>query len=130
MSFNLREALNGIFMKGKYTVPKDYSQYAINMYLAKYRQYIPVLDQIMRLQLPNEAHFRFLQKKVGWGWPMKIKQDEEEVKKDPYKDYVMRYYECSRLDAESYLKFMSENEKKALKDYYEGVQDEQSSSDR
>lgn len=118
MSFDLREALNAIFMKEKYAVPADYSQFAINQYLAKYRQNIPILDKIMCLKLTNEAHFRYLKKKVGWGWPLKVANVE--IKKDTLKECIMRYYDCSRLDAESYIKFMSKSEKESIEAFYEG----------
>lgn len=118
MSFDLRAALNGIFMKGKYSVGPDYSQFAINQYLSKYKQYIVILEQIMCLKLSNQAHFDYLQKVVNFGWPSKreIKAAEE----DPLIKYLMQAYECSRLDARDYLIFISDQEKADLIDYYKG----------
>lgn len=118
MSFNLRDALNGILMKGKYEVGPDYSQFAINAYLGKYKQYVPVLDKILSLNLPNQAHFDYLKKNCGFGWPSKLEITVHE--EDPMIKYVMEYYECSRLDARDYLMFMTEQEKDSIKDYYDG----------
>ena len=120
MSFNLRDALNGIFMKAKYTPGGDYSQFAVNAYLSKYKQYIPVLEQIMWLKLSNRAHYDYLVKVIGFGWPSK--REIQSIDEDPLLKYVMDFYECSRLDARDYLMFMSENDKVNLKDYYEGDQ--------
>ena len=116
MSFNLKDALNGLFMKVKYTVPADYNQFAVNMYLGKYKQYIPILEPILTLKLPNEAHFKYLQKKIGYGWPMKADPIKEE--KDVRIEYLMRFYECSRLDAVSYLKFITKQQMDDIIDYY------------
>lgn len=115
MSFDLRSALNGIFMKAKYTVDTDYNQFAINQYLSKYKQFMPVLTPILNLKIPNQAHFDYLAKSIGFGWPSKreIKTVEE-----PLVKYVMQEYECSRLDARDYLMFMSDQEKSALIEYY------------
>lgn len=118
MSFNLKDALNGILMKAKYEVGPDYSQYAINAYLGKYKQYIPILNKIMRLNLPNQAHYDYLRKNVGYGWPSKLELKTPE--EDPLIKYIMQFYECSRLDAKDYLIFISEQEKNDLKLYFEG----------
>ena len=118
MSFNLFEALKGILMKEKYTVDADYSQFAVNLYLSKYKQYILVLDKIMCLKLSNQAHFDYLKKNTGYGIPRKQEIVEKEV--EPIIKYIMQFYECSRLDAKDYLMFMSEEEKANLKEYYEG----------
>lgn len=120
MSFDLRQALNALFNKEKYSIPADYSQYGINMFLAKYRSYLPVLEPLMLLTLNNKAHFKYLQKKLPYGWPRKV--EPVKIEKDPIQEYIMRTYECSRRDAQDYLKFMSEYDKDELKDYYEGEQ--------
>lgn len=121
MSFNLKEALDGLFLKKKYEVPSDYSQYAVNMYLGKYRTFVPIVNTILVLTLPNKAHFEYLKRNVGFGWPTKVedkkKNDSKEV---PIEEYVMKYYECSRLDAKDYLKFMDEHEISIIKKFYEG----------
>ena len=117
MSFNLLDALKGILLKEKYTVDADYSQFAINSYLSKYKQYIPILEQIMCLKLPNQAHYDYLRKKCGLGFPPKR---DLKIIEDPIYKYIMQYYECSRLDARDYAIFMSESEKQALVEYYEG----------
>lgn len=118
MSFNLKDALNGILMKAKYEVGPDYSQYAINAYLGKYKQYIPILNKIMCLNLPNQAHYDYLRKNAGYGWPSKLELKIPE--EDPLIKYIMQFYECSRLDAKDYLIFISEQEKNDLKLYFEG----------
>ena len=119
MSFDLRSALNGIFMKAKYTVDADYNQFAINQYLSKYKQFMPVLTPILTLSIPNQAHFDYLAKSVGFGWPSKREIKVQEA--DPIIKYVMAYYECSRLDAQDYIMFMSKEERNSLIEYYEGV---------
>lgn len=118
MSFDLRAALNGILMKGKYDVGPDYSQFAINAYLGKYKQYIPILEKILCLALPNQAHFDYLKKHVGFGWPSKL--EIKPVEDEPILKYIMDFYECSRLDAKDYLIFISDQEKHDLIEYYEG----------
>ena len=118
MSFNLKDALNGILMKADYTVGPDYSQFAINAYLGKYKQYIPMLNKIMCLNLPNQAHFDYIKKHAGFGWPSKV--EIKPMEDDPMLRYIMDYYECSRLDAKDYLIFISDQEKANLKAYYEG----------
>ena len=117
MSFNLKDALNGIFMKGDYNVPKDYNQYIINYYLSKYKSYIEIVDILLPLRLPNKAHFKFLQKHIPYGWPRKVEIKEPEKSID--EEYLMRFYECSRRDAKDYLKFISKEELDQIKDYYE-----------
>lgn len=119
MSFNLKEALDGLFLKKTYKVPSDYSQYAVNMYLGKYRTFVPIVQQILCLNLPNQAHFDYLKRHIGFGWPPKVDTPKKE-EGDHLEEYLMRYYECSRLDAKDYLKFIDEHEKKMLKDYFEG----------
>ena len=119
MTFDLREALSGIFMKGKYEVPADYSQFAINQYLSKYKQYIKIVAQLQLLKLPNKAHFKFLQKNVGYGFPNKVDIDKTKIKIDPIVEYLMRYYECSRRDAKDYLLFIDEDEINEIREFYE-----------
>lgn len=118
MSFDLKAALNGLFMKGKYTVDKDYSQFAVNTYLGKYKQYIPILNKIMCLRLSNQAHYNYLKKNIGYGWPSKFEIPVE--KPDKMIEYLMQYYECSRLDAKDYILFITDQEKEKIKYYYEG----------
>lgn len=118
MSFDLRAALNGILMKAKYEVGPDYSQFAINAYLGKYKQYIPILEKILCLSLPNQAHFDYLKAKVGFGWPSKLELKVPE--EDKMIAYIMQFYECSRLDAKDYLLFISDQKKADIKEYYEG----------
>ena len=47
-------------------------------------------------------------------------EQEMQEREEEIVEYVMKFYECSRLDAKDYLKFMSEEEQKSLRDYYEG----------
>lgn len=117
MSFNLLDALKGILMKADYSVDADYSQFAINSYLSKYKQYMPILEEIMCLNLPNKAHYDYLRKKCSYGFPPKR---ELKIVEDPIYNYIMQFYKCSRLDAKDYAIFMSEQEKKDLVEYYEG----------
>lgn len=117
MSFDLREALTAIFTKGKYEVAPGYSQFAINQYLSKYKQYIKLVEQLSTISLPDAAHFKFLQKNTNWGWPQKV--DLPKVEADPIVEYLMRYYECSRRDAKEYLLFMDEDELDHIRTYYE-----------
>ena len=122
MSFNLKAALDGILTKAKYDVTPDYSQFAVNSYLSKYRPYIPILNKIMCLSLPNKAHYDYLRKTIPYGWPAKweMKIPEE----NPILKYIMTFYKCSRLDAKDYLMFMSTEEQADLIDYYEGYKEE------
>ena len=117
MSFNLRDALSAIFTKTPYKVGPAYSQFAINQYLSKYKQYISLVAMISTLKLPDEAHFKYLQSNTGYGWPPKREIKADEV--DPRIEYIMRYYKCSRRDAKDYLLFMDEEEIQSLVDFYE-----------
>lgn len=117
MSFNMLDALKGILTKEEYVVDREYNQFAINSYLGKYKQYIPILEQIMCLKLPNQAHYDYLRKMCGYGFPPKL---ELNIVEEPIYKYIMQFYECSRLDARDYAMFMSEQEKKDLVEYYEG----------
>lgn len=117
MSFDLKSALSAIFLKGKYEVAPGYSQFAINQYLSKYKQYIKIVSQLQTLKLPDAAHFKFLQKNTNYGWPPKVNLDK--VEEDPTIEYVMRYYKCSRRDAKDYLLFMDKEDLDEIKFYYE-----------
>lgn len=130
MKFNLAEALSAIFMKTKYEVGPDYSQYAIDLYLSKYKQYIGLVARLQLLKLPNAAHFKYLQKHTNFGWPHKVEIEREAP--DPFIEYLIRYYNCSRRDAKDYLLYIDNDEKEFLKDYFEfkGDKDVKSSTDR
>lgn len=117
MSFNLRDALNAIFTKTDYIVPKDYNQFAVNLFLSKYKGFIEIVDMLLIKQIPNKAHFKFLQKNLPYGWPRKTELPQK--KEDKKIEYVIRFYECSRRDALDYLKYMKEDELKNIIEYYE-----------
>lgn len=117
MSFNLKLALDGILLKTQYKVPHDYSQFAINQYLSKYKCNIGVLEQIICLKLTNEAHFKYLQKLIPYGYKSKLQL--EEPKPEPIMQIVMKKYECSRRDAREIIKYLSQEEQDDLLQYYE-----------
>lgn len=117
MSFNLKLALDGLFMKADYVVGKDYSQFAVNRYLSKYKSYVEILQNILTLKLPNEAHYKYLKKNLPYGWPRKVELAKEES--DPIIEYVMKFYDCSRRDAKDYIKYLSKEEIAEIKYYYE-----------
>jgi len=113
MAYTLFEALKDITDRKReldFTddeVKRAYVPYMINRYVSMCEQYVPLVNEINKYEVPLETHHRYYQdmlpkRHVFFGYIKKEKDLSLEDKK-----YICKYFECSMRDAEEYVRILT-----------------------
>lgn len=115
--YNLLDYISSIVNKQKIQVDEGYSQFGLNIYFSKFKNCIFYINAINKPNINNQMHYDFLFENIPFGWQKKLTFDKDEVSKD--EELIMKHYNVNKYIAKDYTKFLSVEEIKGLRKYYE-----------
>ena len=96
---------------------RTYSAYMVNRFLSMNIHQLPVVNEIQKYTIPNEAHYLFYATMLPRGkqYNKYVKAAKETKYEDWLVDLVAKYYCVSQVEATSYLDIYYRDDKPALR---------------
>ena len=96
---------------------RTYSTYMVNKFLSMNIHQLPLVNEVQKYTIPNEAHYLFFATTIPRG--KQYNKYVKAVKETKYEDWlvtlVAKHYSVSELEAISYLEIYYRNDKPALR---------------
>lgn len=115
--YNLLDYISSVVNKQRIEVEEGYSQFGMNVYFSKFKDCIFIVDSINKPNFTDEMHYEFLFENIPYGWQRKLTFEKEEVNKDIA--LIMKHFNVNKYLASDYMKFITTDEIKSLRKYYE-----------
>lgn len=110
--------IRSIVDKQSIELDSGYSQYALNMYFSKFKNCVLYIDNISKLTLTDNQHYKYLMLVIPRGWQKKIEYNKKSEKKQKEIENLIKYFNINEKQAEDYFYLIDENEMKEITEYY------------
>jgi hypothetical protein len=125
MAKSLFDHINAIYLdqKKNYFAGLDdgekrtYSNYMVNRFVSMNIHQLPLVNEIQKYTLPNEAHYLFLSTTIPRGkqYNKYVKAAKETKYEEWLVELVAKHYSVSQVEATSYLEIYYRDDKPALR---------------
>jgi hypothetical protein len=96
---------------------RTYSTYMVNRFLSMNIHQLPLVNEIQKYTLPNEAHYLFFSTMIPRGkqYNKYVKSKSETKYEEWLVELVAKHYSVSQVEATSYLEIYYRDDKPALR---------------
>jgi len=103
------------------TFGKGYDKYMINRFISMVELFVPLVNEVNKYpDMPKKAHYEYFlnllpQNNIYFNY---IKKPKEDMKEEL--QLIMRYYECSKKEAEEYIQLLDDKQIKNVVNKFKG----------
>ena len=117
--YNMLDYIRSIVDKQPIELDKGYSQYALNIYFSKFKNCVYYIDNIGKMILTDNQHYKYLMEVIPRGWQKKIEFSKKSDKKQKEIENLIKYFNINEKEAEEYFYLIDEKEMKDIMEYYD-----------